>query len=238
MKNPASYRRTAAAGGLVAGAVLMVVAMGTDVPFSGDSESVLAEMDAAGWRAWLSAMTYTLAQLALIAGLLGVAHLLREATPRLSNLGGTLAVLGAFGHTVHAGGVLLIVSMAQGDADRAALATALDEYMASPAGIFSAMGLLGTVLGLLLLTMGLWRSGVGPQWVPAALAAFLVVEFLGSLLTPWAGAAGSALYLAAFAALAVTIWRSPLGAWQVRTPVTEGEPETLADPLVAAPSSD
>jgi len=224
MKNPASYRRTAAAVGLVLAAVLMVVAMGTDVPFSGEPDEVLAEMDAAGGRAWLSAITYTLAQLALIAGLLGVAHLLREPTPRLSNLGGTLAVLGAFGHTVHAGGVLLIVSMAQGEADRGALATTLEGYMSSPAGLFSAMGLLGTVLGLLLLTIGLWRSDVGPRWVPAALAAFLVVEFLGTAITPWASAAGGALYLTSFAALATTIWRSPVGAWEVRAPSTDREP--------------
>ncbi len=224
MKNPASYRRTAAAAGLVLAAVLMVVAMGTDVSFSGEPDEVLAGMDAAGGRAWLSAITYTLAQLALIAGLLGVAHLLRARTPRLSNLGGSLAVLGAFGHTVHAGGVLLIVSMAQGDADRGALVTALDEYRSSPAGLFSALGLLGTVLGLLLLTIGLWRSGVGPRWVPAALAAFLVVEFLGAAITPRASAIGGVLYLASFSALAATIWRSPVDAWEVRAPSAEREP--------------
>ena len=212
MKNPAIFRRTAAAVGLVLAAVLMVVAMGTDVPFSGDSEEVLAEMDAVGGRAWLSAITYSLAQLPLIAGVLGIAHLLRERTPRLSNVGGSLAVLGAFGHAIHAGGVLVIVSMAQGDADRGALATALDEYQSSPAGLFSAMGLLGTVLGLLLLTIGLWRSSVGPRWVPAALVAFLVVEFLGTAISPWASAAGGALYLTSFAALATTIWRSPVSA--------------------------
>jgi hypothetical protein len=221
MKDPASYRRTAAAVGLVLAAILMVVAMGTDVPFSGESEEVLAEMDAVGGRAWLSAITYTLAQLAFIAGVLGIAHLLRERTPMLSNLGGTLAVLGGFGHTVHAGGVLLIVSMAQGSADRGELATALDESMSSPAGIFSAMGLLGTVVGLLLLTIGLWRAGVGPRWVPAALAAFLVIEFVGTAITPWASAAGGALYLASFGALAGTIWRSPVDAWEVRSPARD-----------------
>lgn len=224
MKNPAIFRRTAAAVGLVLAAVLMVVAMGTDVPFSGESEEVLAEMDAVGGRAWLSAITYSLAQLPLIAGVLGIAHLLRERTPRLSNLGGSLAVLGAFGHTIHAGGVLVIVSMAQADAGRGAMATALDDYMSSPAGIFSAMGLLGTVLGLVLLTIGLWRSGVGPRWVPAALAAFLVVEFVGASLTPWASPFGGALYLASFGALAVTIWRSPVDAWEVRSPLAEREP--------------
>jgi hypothetical protein len=223
MKNAASYRRAAAAVGLALAAALMVVAMGTDVPFSGEPDEVLGEMDAAGGRAWLSAFTYTLAQLALIPGVLGIAHLLRESTPRLSSLGGTLAVLGAFGHTVHAGGVLLIVSMAQGAADRGALSTALDEYISSPAGVFSAMGLLGTVLGLLLLTVGLWLSGVGPRWVPAALAGFLVVEFVGSAITPWASAAGGALYLASFGVLAATIWRSPVGAWEVRVPPQDRE---------------
>lgn len=224
MTNTASYRRTSAAVGLVLAAALMVVAMGTDVPFSGESEEVLAEMNAVGSRAWLSAITYALAQLPLIAGVLGIAHLLREGAPRLSNIGGTLAVVGAFGHTVHAGGVLLIVSMAQGQADRAALATALDEYASSPATVFSAMGLLGTVLGLLILTIGLWRSGVGPRWVPVALAAFLVVEFVGAAISPWASAAGGALYLSAFAALAVTIWNTPDGAWHVSAPIAERVP--------------
>ncbi|WP_153394572.1 DUF4386 family protein [Ornithinicoccus halotolerans] len=217
MKNPATYRRAVAAVGLVLAAVLMTIAMGINVPFSGDPEEVLTEMDAAGGRAWLSAITYTLAQLALIPGVLGIAHLLRQRTPRLSNVGGTLAVLGAFGHTVHAGGVLLVVSMAQGTADRAALETALQEYQNSPVAIFSAMGLLGTVVGLILLTVGLWRAGVGPRWVPAALAAFLLVEFIGTAITVWATAAGSALYLASFGALALTIWRTPVGVWEVRS---------------------
>jgi hypothetical protein len=115
------------------------------------------------------------------------------------------------------------VSMAQGAAERGALTTALDEYISGPAGVFSAMGLLGTVLGLLLLTVGLWCSGVGPRWVPAALAGFLVVEFVGSAITPWASAAGGALYLAAFGVLAVTIWRSPVGAWEVRAPTQHRE---------------
>lgn len=224
MKNTGSFRRASAAIGLVLAAILMVVAMSTDVPFSGEPADVLADMEAAGRRAWLSATTYALAQLALIAGLLGVAHLLRESAPRLSNLGGSLAVIGAFGHTVHAGGVLLIVSMAQSGADRDASAVALAHSLSSPAGLFSAMGLLGTVFGLLLLTIGLWRSVVAPRWVAPALAAFLLVEFVGTSLTPWASAAGGALYLAAFGALAATIWRSPDAQWEAAAPAAVGEP--------------
>lgn len=224
MSDTARFRRTAAALGLILAAVLMVVAMGTDVPFSGEPAAVLSELDDAGGRAWLSAITYAFAQLALLAGLLGLMHLLRERAPRLSNIGGTLGVLGAFGHTVHAGGVLVIVSMAQGAADPDAMATIVEDYQSSPAGIFSAIGLLGTVLGLVLITVGLWRAEVGPRWVPAALGAFLVVEFIGSALSPWLSAVAGALYLLAFTALALTIMRSPVEGWQVRGPSPKREP--------------
>jgi flavin-binding protein dodecin len=55
----------------------------------------------------------------------------------------------------------------------------------------------------------------------AALAGFLVVEFVGSSFTSWAPAAGGALYLASFSALAVTIWGSPADAWEVRTAIDD-----------------
>lgn len=224
MKNTATYRRTAGAVGLVLAAALMVIAMGADVSFSGEPGEVLAEMDAAGARAWISAIAYTFAQLALIAGALGIAHLLRPRAPRLSNLGGTLAVVGAFGHTVHAGGILLIVSMAQSTADTDALTTALNDYTRSPAGLFSAMGLLGTVLGLVVLTVGLWRAAVGPRWVPAALAAFMILEFVGSAVSMWASAVAGLLYLSAFAALAVNIWRSPVADWEAEAKAVGRKP--------------
>lgn len=221
MKNPATFRRTVAGGGLVLTAVLMAVAMGTDVPFSGDGVEVLTAMDDAAGRAWLSAMSYLFAQLAMIAAALGVAHLLRERTPLLSNLGGTLAVLGAFGHTVHGGGVLLTIQMSRAASDREAHAAVLDDFAASPAGIFSAMGLIGTVLGLVLLSVGLWRAKVGPRWVAPALGAFIVLEFVGAEVSPILGAAAAALYLACFIALALTIWRSPARQWQVSSTASD-----------------
>lgn len=226
MKNTARYRRTAAALGLVLAAVLMAVAMGTNVPFSGEADEVLDTMSAAGGRAWVSAFAYLLAQLALIPGLLGVAHLLRERTPMLSNIGGTLAVLGAFGHTVHGGGVLVIISMAQGSADPTTAATVLQEYVSSPSGLFSATGLVGTVLGLVLLTIGLWRAGVGPRWVPLTLVGFVLVEFVGTAITPLASVFGGALYVVSFAALANTILRSHLDVWEVHSLLEDPESVT------------
>lgn len=215
MKNAATYRRTVASAGLALTATLMAVSMGLGVPFSG--ARVLDAMSDAGSRAWLAAIAYLLAQLAMIPAGLGLAHLLRQRAPVVSNLGATLMVLGAFGHTVHGGGVLLTIQMAADQDHRSTHAAVLDEFMSSPAGIFSVIGLLGTVLGLVVLAIGIWRVGLGPRWVAPVLGAFLALEFVGSAVSPIAGGVAGALYLSAFIALALTIWRSPLEAWQLRT---------------------
>jgi thiol:disulfide interchange protein len=69
------------------------------------------------------------------------------------------------------------------------------------------MGLIGTVLGLLLLGVALFRSGVVPRWVPVALWVFLAAEFALSNLSTWASPAAGLVYLAAFTALAARLLR-------------------------------
>jgi hypothetical protein len=82
-------------------------------------------------------------------------------------------------------------------------------------GPFMGMGLIGTVLGLLLLSIGVFRAGVGPRWVGPTLWAFLVVEFAGSAVSGWAAHLAVVLYGAALFALALTIARSPESEWAV-----------------------
>jgi hypothetical protein len=89
------------------------------------------------------------------------------------------------------------------------------------------MGLLGTVLGLLLLTIGLWRTRAVPTWIPAALGLFLVTEFVGSAITDWAAYASSVLYLAAFTGLAVAVWQRPAVIAEPAPDLVEAE--TLGD---------
>ena len=106
----------------------------------------------------------------------GLGHLLRERAPRLSLVGTCLASLGAFGHAVFGGVALVTVSMAQETAERARMAALLQDVESSPAMVFAATGLLGTVLGLVVLSVGLWRTRVAPRWVPV-----LVGGFMGAL---------------------------------------------------------
>ena len=221
MKNPATFRRTAAALGLVSTAGLMVVSTVLAPEFPGGAEERLAAIDAGGTGATISAVTFTLAQLPLIAGLLGIGHLLRDRSPVLSNLGTSIAVIGAFGHSVYGGVSLVMLEMAADSTSTEVHAAILTDVESGPAVAFMAMGLLGTVLGLLFLSAGIWRARLAPRWLAPALWVFLVVEFAGSALSEWSSHVSTLVYAVVVVTLAGIIWRSPEAGWQAEAPVVE-----------------
>jgi hypothetical protein len=119
--------------------------------------------------------------------------------------------------------------MAADEAQHATYGALIDDAESSPAMTFAAMGLLGTVPGLVLLAVGLWRAGVGPRWVPIALGAFVAVEFAGHSVSDWASHVASVIYLVSFTGLAVAVWRSSPREWATASaPVAE--PEELVRP--------
>lgn len=230
MKNTGTFRRTVAAVGLVTTALLTFVSVLLAPPFAGNVTDQLAEIDQAGTSATISALTFTLAQLPFIVAVLGIGHLLRRRAPVLSNVGATLAVIGGFGHSVFGGVSMVQLSMAADTPNRAVHAQILEQVESGPAAAFMAMGLIGTVLGILLLSIGLFRGRVVARWVPVALWAFLVIEFVGSNFTEWASPASGLLYVVSFTAIAATIWRSPASEWET------GAVASDAAPVVAPPS--
>jgi hypothetical protein len=213
MKNAATYRRTAAAAGLVTTALIMIVSIVLAPPFPGNFTDQLAEIESKGTAATISAFAFSLAQLPFIVAMLGVGHLLRKRAPVLSNLGTTLAVVGGFGHSVYGGITMVQLAMAADAPNRAVHVAILEQVEAGPAVAFMVMGLVGTVLGILLLSIGLFRARAVPRWVPVTLWAFLLVEFVGSNISDWAAPAAGALYVASFTAIAVTIWRTSEKEW-------------------------
>ncbi len=213
MKNTATFRRNAAAIGLVATAVLSTLSAMTAPEFPAGGAERLDAIAANLSSSAVSAAAFTLAQLPFIAAVLGLGHLLRSRAPVLSNVATTLAVLGAFGHTVFGGGSLLYVAMATDEAQHATYGPLIDDFESSPAMTFAAIGLVGTVLGLILLAVGLWRARVAPRWVPIALGAFIVVEFVGGSVSDWASQVASLIYLVSFTALAVAVWRTHAQDW-------------------------
>lgn len=140
--------------------------------------------------------------------MVGVAWLARGSS-RLATTGGTLAVLGGFGHAVFGGAMMVTVLMARDVADRPVMAGLLADIESSPLLVpFMAAGLLGTVLGILFLGVALWRSRVVPRWVPLVLWAFLVVEFVGANLSEYATYVAGLCLVLAFGALAHRVWTS------------------------------
>jgi hypothetical protein len=220
MNNTATFRRDVAAIGLVTNALLMTISVMVAPEFPSGFEERLAAIDAAGTQGKISAFVFALAQLPFLAGVLGIGHLVRVRAPILSNFGTSLAVIGGFGHSVFGGLSMAYLSMAADQQNRATHAALMERIESGPAIVFMAMGLLGTVCGIMLLAIGLWRAKVAPQWAAPVLGAFLVVGFAGSAVSERAEQWSIILYLAAFTALAVTIWRSPTESWRQGVEVT------------------
>ncbi|SFS15612.1 hypothetical protein SAMN04487783_2084 [Agrococcus baldri] len=182
--------------------------------FDGGTEQQLEAIATAGATAAVSATMFTVAQLPMGIGLLAVAHLVGRRSPVLAAIGGTLAVLGCFGHAVHGGLSNVMLAMAAGDAQLLVEhAAVVDAAYAASHGPFMIAGLLGTVLGVVVLAIGLLRSRVAAVWVPCALLAWVLVEFLGSGLVEWAQYASLVLFSAALVGLAIAVWRSDPLEW-------------------------
>jgi hypothetical protein len=208
MTTSTTARRVTAASCLVLTSALSVVSAILQPDFAQQGSERLEAIAAAGGSATISAVTFVLAQLPFIGAVLGIAYLLSNRAPKLAAIGAALGIVGAFGHSVFGGTALMMVTMA-GESDAAPYGGLIDDFESSPFMVFAALGLLGTVLGLLLLAAGLWRADAAPRWVPVAIVAFIVVEFVGTSITAWASSVSSLLYLASFTALAVTVMRSP-----------------------------
>lgn len=168
--------------------------------------------------------------------MLGVAQLLRSSAPILSILAGGLGLLGGFGHAVFGGISILTLAMAADTANHELHSALLLQVEEGPAVIFMAMGLLGTVLGILFLAIGLWRAHVGPRWLPFVLFAFLIIEFIGTNFSEFASIVSGLLYLGAFAILAAIVWTRPRelearGAAMTRT--SPAEPQSPDAPHAA-----
>jgi hypothetical protein len=213
------FHRTTAVVGLTGSALLFAVSTVLQPDLSGSGQAVLARLHDAGWHAAVSAAAFAVAQLPYIAAVLGIGHLLSERTPRLGAWGAVLSVIGAFGHTVFGGISLVFVVMAGDTAHRNVYAGLFSDVQSSPVMALSLLGTLGFVVGLVLLSIGLFRGRVGPRWLGPALWLFLVVEFVGSSLSTYASYVSTTVLLVVF----ITLARESMVSWE-KVPGEELEP--------------
>jgi hypothetical protein len=199
--------RLLAAVSLAATVLLSLLWAVTEPDLSGDFDEWLVSFADAGVRVQISAMAFVFAQLPFVVGMAGLARWLQPS--RLATVGGVLAVLGGFGHAVWGGVMLSQTVMAADEPNHAVYAGLMEDLQGAPALIpFMALGLLGTVFGLLLLSIAWWRSRTEPRWVAPVVWAFLLAEFVGGNFSEWAFHLSMLLYVVALGTIAVRLTQS------------------------------
>lgn len=113
-------------------------------------------------------------------GFVAAAHLLARRARRTGRIAGTLLVLGMWGFLgLQLTGLVQIRALVDGEAGVAA-ATWMQGLQQDPLlGVLFALPFMaGTVLGMLVLTIGLLARGAGvPRWIPGAWLVFIVLDF-------------------------------------------------------------
>jgi hypothetical protein len=192
------------AASLAATALLSLLWGATEPDLSGDFDDWLVSFADAGARVQISGMAFVFAQLPFMVGMAGLARWLQPS--RLATVGGVMAVLGGFGHAVYGGVMLSQTVMAADEPNHAVYAGIMEDLQGAPVLIpFMAFGLIGTVLGILLLSVAWWRSRTEPRWVAPLLWVFLLVEFVGLNFSEWAKYLSILLYVAALGTIAVRL---------------------------------
>lgn len=172
--------------------------------FEDPHDGLLAIADA-GLTAQIAVLALSLSQLACMVAFAGVAAWLHPTSPKLATIGGTLTVLGGFGHAVFSGAEMARQVMATDPDVNAAAAAQLQSF--PPLMPFMVVGLIGTVLGLVSLGIAHIRSGAAPWWTGPVLLAFVLVEFVGSNFSQWASYLSGLLLIGACAGLVVGLMR-------------------------------
>jgi hypothetical protein len=229
----ANFSRTLAVVGLVAGPLLLAVSALIDPAWGDDSETYLSKVaDNSGIYA-ASGTISTVGTVILIAGMLGVLHLLRRRSIALGQIAACLVVIGLIGLTPSMAFYGIDIALAQADNREAAVAI----YESEPALLVAywiTFFFGGIVLGFVLLAVALFLRRVVPIWAPVLLIVALVLIFFaeGAVLN----ALANVLLGVALFPLAMRIWKLSDDQWhQWETPLERAATEDM--PGAVSPTS-
>jgi hypothetical protein len=169
-----------AAGSLIVAPLVLLAGELLHPPFQPDPARQLAVVAANPDRWYLAHLLSLIGFALLVPGILGLAQLVGQRRAALADLGGALALLGVLAIT----GLLSIDGfgvwqMAQPAADRAEMAALLDRIFTSPGVVPLVVVALAFPVGLLVLTLGLYRAQLVPAWTAGLVAIGVVVWFTG-----------------------------------------------------------
>ena len=217
MKDLATFRRGAFLVCLAFAPALMVISVALQPPFVDGYADRLGGIDQAGAGAWVSSALFIATQPLMLVVYLGIAHLLRDHAPRVAIASCLVGFLATFGEAVMGGTALVYLTMASQGDNRELFAGVWEQMESSPVMVFAMLGFGGTVLTLILLSIGLFRSRIFPRWVPALVWAFFLLEFFGSALTSYASYAAVVCLIVAFGVIARHVVQTPSSDWAAAT---------------------
>jgi hypothetical protein len=228
-----AVRRTTVGLSLMLGIALAGISVLLQPKFP-DDPSEYVESIAGSASAHLGLQMFVASQVFWAVGLIGLGHAASRRSPVFGSLAALFSALGAFGHAVYGGASLVTFAIAEYAADSGDMDAALAAFSSTQGGAFIpylACGLLGTILGMILLAVALIRSRIAPLWVPIALIAWTVIEFvLPNFVTGvWVTYTSLVLGAIAFVGAGVAVLRGGPGAW---TTMLEGAPDADAEPSV------
>ena len=128
------------------------------------------------WAGYLGVLAYT----CLVPALLGIARLLRQRAPRLSVFGGLLATVGTVYGAIFSAALLFEWTEREAGTPEATM-VAINEVVEGR--LFPALVVFSILfpVSLLILGVGLFRTGVVPKWVGVLLAAGAIVFPVGHI---------------------------------------------------------
>jgi uncharacterized protein (DUF1330 family) len=194
------------------------------------AEERLEELAADPGRARMVGGLFLLTQLLALAVIPAVVTLARPRGAGLAAIGSFLLAVGIVAHAGVGGAQMSRVALAESP-DRDAMVDlwqAMESNAAETA--IGAVGLLGFLLGAILLSAALLRSGRVPKWIPILLWAGLIVEF-GLFSFQYGSLAGLALFGTALMGLGLHYWQqtAPRNPGYVVVDVDVHDPETYTE---------
>lgn len=200
--NAELHRRKIFAGtAMIAAPILMGAAYLVGPQAVGDTTAEMAALAARPGAAAVGMILYVAALVLFVYATFGLAHLLREQRPWLSQIGALLAVTGLILVGTINGVYPAAMEAAQLDVANAAAIT--EGVEANPAALVAIAGTLLVPVGLVVLAVGLLRSHTAPAWSGWLFGTGVIAQTIGDF------GSINALSLAGVGALALAL--VPLG---------------------------
>jgi hypothetical protein len=180
LSDPARFNRTVLGGSMIGAALTMLGASLVWPAIKSDEAAQLAVIAQHPARYYLCTILILASSMLLVPAIIGLMRMSAERSPRLTNIGGTLSILGALIAVGDSASQLVIWQMAARGADRAQMAALLHRFdnVAGSSIVFS-IGGLSIVIGMVLLSIALYRSQTVPAWAAGGVLAGTVLNIVG-----------------------------------------------------------